>query len=191
MNKYMGLSLLLCLTLVVCGAAQDYPVVEFATPGTSFEDLPYASWLQEGSNNMDVAIEVGTLLAKDENGSVLMRVNAPVYRNQATGEIGPFGPLLRLKRGEDYTINLTNDLVKQPPGSEATQNKIGITNFHVHGIHESTGTVDRATASEYVGGDNIFVALEGKKDASSTGESLTLSGTLPEDHLPGNHWYVI
>lgn len=179
------------LALVALGAAGDYPVVELATPGISFDDLPYASWLQKGSNDIDVSIELATLLAKNENGSVLMRVNAPVYRNQATGDIAPFGPLLSLKRGGEYKVKLTNNLVKQPPGSNATQDNIGITNFHVHGIHESPGNVDRATASEYIGGDNIFIALESKNIESDAGESITLFGTLPEDHLPGNHWYVI
>lgn len=181
---------LFAVALFACVAAEEYPVVNLAIPGTPFEDLPYASWLQQGSNDLDISIEVATLLSTTTNGSVWMRVNAPVYRNKATGDIAPFGPLLRLKRGGDYKIKLTNNLVKQPPGSSATQRKIGTTNFHVHGIHESTGNVDRATASEYIGGDNVFIALDGKQNVSSDGESLTLYGTLSEDHLPGNHWYV-
>ena len=64
------------------------------------------------------------------------------------------------------------------------------TNFHVHGIHDSTGNVNLSTASEYIGGDNVFIALQDKKRPSDSGESVTLFGTLPEDHLPGNHWSV-
>jgi len=116
-----------CCLLVTASAAEVYPVVDFADPGTPFEDLPYASWLQQGSKDIDISIEVATLFAKNENGSVLMRVNAPVYRNQATGEIAPFGPLLRLKRGEEYKVKLTNNLLRQPNGSNRTQDRIGIT----------------------------------------------------------------
>ena len=185
----MRFSLFVTLALLLGVRAQEYPVVDFAVPGTRFEDLPYADWLQNGSNNIEVTIEVATLVAKDQNGSVIMRVNAPIYRNEATGDIAPFGPMLTLKRGEQFQIKLKNNLIKQTGGSNATQDHIGVTNFHVHGLHESTGTIDLATASNYSGGDNIFIALEGRDDASSPGNSLTLFGELPEDHLPGNHWY--
>eukprot|EP00889_Picochlorum_renovo_P001523 jgi/Picre1/28553/NNA_003955.t1 len=184
-------SLLVFATLVLLlgVGAQEYPVLNLAVPGTSFEDLPYADWLTSGSNTIELSIEVATLVAKDQNGSVIMRVNAPVYRNEATGDIGPFGPMLTLKRGENFEIRLTNNLMKQPGGSNATQKHIGDTNFHVHGLHESPGTIDMATASQYSGGDNVFISLKGREDESKPGNSLTLYGTLPEDHLPGNHWY--
>ena len=185
-----SLCIVATLALVLgIGAAQEYPVIDLAAPGTKFEDLPNADWLTSGSNTIALSMQVATLVAKDNNGSVIMRVNAPVYRDETTGEIGPFGPMLTLKRGGKYEIKLTNNLLKQPGGSNATQQHIGITNFHVHGIHESTGTIDMATASEYSGGDNIFIALEGREDESSPGNSVTLYGDLPEDHLPGNHWY--
>ena len=182
--------LLLITAALVRGAkAQEYTTVDLAQPGTLFEDLPYAAWLKDGNNNIELSIEVATLLAKHKNGSVIMRVNAPVYRNGATGDIAPFGPLLKLKRGERFSIKLTNNLVKQPSGSDKTQNHIGLTNFHVHGIHESTGTIDMAKASEYSGGDNVFITMNAKENETSPGESLTLFGDVSEDHLPGNHWY--
>ena len=177
------------LLLALGVRAQEYPVLDLAVAGTKFEELPNADWLTSGSNSIALSIEVATLIAKDQNGSVMMRVNAPVYRNEATGDIGPFGPMLSLKRGGKFEIKLTNNLMQQPGGSNLTQQHIGVTNFHVHGLHESPGTIDMATASNYSGGDNIFISIEGREDQTSPGNSLTLYGELPEDHLPGNHWY--
>ena len=180
---------ILSFALLAGVLGRQYPLIELGTLGTAFDELPYADWLQKGNNDLDISIEVATLLARDANGSVLMRVNAPVYRNMETGDLAPFGPLLRVKRGGSYSVKLTNNLIDQPPGSNATQNHVGYTNFHVHGIHESTGAIDRATVTEYVGGDNIFITVKGKLDNKSSPNTITLFGSLPEDHLPGNHWY--
>ena len=124
------------------------------------------------------------LLARNVDGSVLMRVEAPIYRdldsNGAT--LAPFGPLLRVQRGGWYAVNLENNLQPQPGGNETTQANVGVTNFHVHGLHVAGGVPNITNAEEYVGGDNIFVML-------SQGDSTNFRATIPSDHLPGVHWY--
>lgn len=34
-------------------------VVEMAPPGTNFDELPYASWLNAGGNRLNISMEVG------------------------------------------------------------------------------------------------------------------------------------
>ena len=65
------------------------------------------------------------------------------------------------------------------------QYNLGKTNFHVHGIHASTGVPSQENAGEYVGGDNIFVKIDGKDRPDDTPRVLTFFGELSEDHLPG------
>jgi FtsP/CotA-like multicopper oxidase with cupredoxin domain len=159
-------------------------VVELAPPGTDFDELPFASSLNAGSQELDISVEVGVLVARNANGSVLMRVEAPLYRNlNSEGDVmAPFGPTLRVERGGWYSVNLKNNLEPQPGGNVTTQANAGITNFHVHGLHVSTGVPDLSMASENKGGDNIFLAI-------MPGESTKMRSTIPTDHLPGVHWY--
>jgi len=105
----IGTALLLVLFESV-SCQEGLPVVEFAPEGTKYEDLPQIKWFSEGSNGLELTIQVATLLARNKNGSILMKVNAPVYRDDVTGDIGPFGPLLKLKRGGNYTVKVTNEL---------------------------------------------------------------------------------
>jgi len=63
-----------------------------------------------------------------------------------------------------------------------TQAHAGITNFHVHGLHVSTGVPDLSMAESNVGGDNVFLSI-------MPGDSTTMRATIPTDHLPGVHWY--
>jgi len=164
------------------------PLLRLSPPGTLFEELPSASMLNGGSNVLSISIEVATLLVEDSSGNVLMHVNAPVYRDVLTGETSPFGPVLRLQPGGRYMVTLTNELLEQPSNS-SFQAMIGATNLHMHGFHGSTGVSNITSAASYHGGDNIFVSIPGKKSESSTPHSMTFFGTVPEDHLPGNHWY--
>ena len=115
-----------------------------------------------------------------------MRVDAPVYRNldDDSETIAPFGPLLRIKRGGWYTANVLDNLEPQPGGNKSTSAEAGITNFHVHGLHVSTGVPSTDTATTYLGGDNIFIMLE-------KGDSNLYRATVPNDHLPGIHWWVL
>jgi FtsP/CotA-like multicopper oxidase with cupredoxin domain len=124
------------------------------------------------------------LLAKNADGSVLMRVEAPVYRNLDSDSetLAPFGPLLRIQRGGWYAVNLKNNLEPQPFGNHTTEAEAGMSNFHVHGLHVSGGVPSTDTATTYLGGDNIFIKL-------SKGESNLYRATIPNDHLPGVHWY--
>jgi len=52
------LALLLVVALVPAGS-QGAAVVEMAPPGTNFDELPYADWLNGGGNRLNISIEVG------------------------------------------------------------------------------------------------------------------------------------
>lgn len=39
--------------------SQGRGVVEMAPPGTNFDELPYASWLNAGGNRLNISMEVG------------------------------------------------------------------------------------------------------------------------------------
>ena len=164
------------------------PLLRLSPPGTLFEELPSASMLNGGSNVLSISIEVATLFVEDSGGNILMHVNAPVYKDMLTGQVNPFGPVLQLQRGGRYMVTLTNELMEQPSNS-SFQAMIGATNLHMHGFHGSTGVSNMTDTTVYHGGDNVFVSIPGKESESSTPHSVTFFGTVPEDHLPGNHWY--
>ena len=230
-------AILLLLVAASATRTNGAGIVELASAGSKFEDLPYAAWLSAGNNQINVSIEVGyvilyrgggtrirpsglaerverkslslrfpsaatnpprsprspicfprcsTLIARNDDGSVLMRVDAPVYRNldDDSETLAPFGPLLRLQRGGWYTANVVNNLEPQPGGNRTTSAEAGITNFHVHGLHVGGGVPSIDTATTYLGGDNIFIEI-------GEGESNFYRATVPNDHLPGIHWWVL
>lgn len=181
------IAVLLALSDFVSGL-QGLPVVEFAPEGTEYHDLPHIDRLFEGSNNMEITMVAATLLARNANGTVLMKVNAPVYRDDASGIIGPNGPLLRLKGDSNYTVKVTNELETRRSDS-VLEYGIGDTNFHVHGIHTRPGALSQESAKNYSGGDNIFVKIGGKESPDSKPNSITFFSHIASDHSPGTHWY--
>ena len=54
--KFLGLVLFVAL---VPAGSQGTGVVELAPPGTNFDELPYASWLREGGNQLNISMELG------------------------------------------------------------------------------------------------------------------------------------
>lgn len=67
---------------------------------------------------------------------------APVYRDDATGQVSLRGPTMRVRQGEVLTINLRNNLTR--PGGESHAGLNGFThvadtNMHVHGMHSYPG----------------------------------------------------
>ena len=138
----------------------------------------------EHSDSPPGLLQCRVLLAKNADGSVLMRVEAPVYRDRNSGgaTLAPFGPLLRVQRGGWYSVRLEVNLEPQPGGNFSTSAEAGISNFHVHGLHVAGGVPNITNAEEYLGGDNIFIML-------TKGDSNNFRATLPNDHLPGVHWY--
>lgn len=59
----------------------------------------------------------------------------------------------------------------------------------MHGIHTTPGAQAQEGAGTYTGGDNIFVMIPGKESAGSEPNSVTFFSDIPDDHLPGSHWY--
>lgn len=48
-----------------------------------------------------------------------------------------------------------------------------------------------AHSNPHAGGDNIFVTIPGKNTATSRPGSITFTGTVAADHMPGLHWWVL
>lgn len=84
------------------------------------------------------------------------------------------GPLFYLRRGDNVTVTLQNDL--GPEGSvSSTLNSFhypNTTNLHTHGLHITAESPQ----------DNIFLSI-------SPGESYTYRYEIPEDHAGGTFWY--
>ncbi len=168
-----------------------YPVVEVPA-GARLEDLPLTQLWNDGSNVLNLDFTPATLVL-EVDGNVLFRANVPVYLDlddDKTGGVHAVGPLLSLKRGQEYTVTIKNSLPapnsNAAGANETLQHALDITNFHVHGMHEWGGvpvqSLSAAEPSNYLGGDNILLRVK-------QGETFTWNGKLSEDHLPGNGWY--
>jgi FtsP/CotA-like multicopper oxidase with cupredoxin domain len=168
-----------------------YPVVEVPA-GARLEDLPLTQLWNDGSNVLNLDFTPATLVL-EVDGNVLFRANVPVYLDlddDKTGGVHAVGPLLFLKRGQEYTVTIKNSLPapnsNAAGANETLQHALDITNFHVHGMHEWGGvpvqSLSAAEPSNYLGGDNILLRVK-------QGETFTWNGKLSEDHLPGNGWY--
>ncbi len=167
-----------------------YPVVEVPV-GARIDDLPLSKLWSNGSNVLNLDFTPATLVLQ-AGGDIMFRANIPVYvdLDVEAGGINAVGPLLLLRRGEDYSVTIKNSL--PTPNTNAAgfndtlQYGIDVTNFHVHGIHEYGGvpaqTLSAMDPSAYLGGDNILLMVK-------QGETFTWTGKLSEDHLPGNGWY--
>jgi len=94
------------------------------------------------------------------------------------------GPTIRVKPGETLEIRIKNDL-GPGPGYEAcnfNESQLGFfmnpaticalnhTNLHTHGLHVSPGE------------DSIFAHIK-------PGEEYVMTLKIPNDHMPGTHWY--
>ncbi len=171
----------------------NLPVINMGSEGTLLDDLQVSRDFANGSPNLELVLTPATLVA-EVRGQKLMQVNGGTYYDAKNKVFSSIGPLLKLTRGEEYSVSLTNDLVETPPGTgNFSENQQGIsnTNFHVHGIHEWSGVSSQDDAQTYKGGDNIFMVLKGRSqdDINSPGESNIFYGRLSDDHLPGIHWY--
>lgn len=171
----------------------NLPVINMGSEGTLLEDLQVSRDFAHGSPNLELVLTAATLVA-EVGGKKLMQVNGATYYDVRNKVFSSIGPLLRLNRGKEYSVSLTNDLVQTPPGTgnfTEFQKGLGDTNFHVHGIHEWSGVASQEDAQTYQGGDNIFLVLKGRSQEAenSPGESNVFYGRLPDDHLPGIHWY--
>ena len=167
-----------------------YPVVEVPV-GARLDDLPLSKLWSNGSNVLNLDFTPATLVLQ-AGGDIMFRANIPVYvdLDVEAGGINAVGPLLLLRRGEDYSVTIKNSL--PTPNTNAAgfndtlQFGIDVTNFHVHGIHEYGGvpaqTLSAMDPSAYLGGDNVLLMVK-------QGETFTWTGKLSEDHLPGNGWY--
>lgn len=91
------------------GADSPYPVVTVDTSGADLGDLPGASLLKgDGSRTLRVTLKAVTIEAVVEDG-ILIHANSPVYQKGGERDVYMFGPTLRLKAGDSYTVLLTND----------------------------------------------------------------------------------
>ncbi|KAI8105692.1 hypothetical protein M9434_000274 [Picochlorum sp. BPE23] len=165
-----------------------YPVISVPGPGVDLDKLPGAKILQGGEPNVNVTIMGATVEAKIGK-TTLLHVNTPVYSGDGGKTVHLFGPTLRLKRGDSFTVDVANDLIVSTSSDTNLMHNVGDTNFHTHGLHAVTGKYNQDPTDETTNGDNIFLVLEGKKKASDKTKTLRLTSRLPKDHLPGVHWY--
>ncbi|GAB4816408.1 hypothetical protein N2152v2_003454 [Parachlorella kessleri] len=102
-----------------------------------------------------------------------------------------FGPTLRVRAGDTYTIRLTNNMTASGPASHMNNGfrDLQDSNLHTHGLHDSPGVKSQATATEYQGGDNIFINLPAKPTLDAEPASILFGGAVPQTHMPGLHWY--
>lgn len=134
----------------------------------------------------DQLIEPGRV--ESENGQLTIDLVVDMYRSENVisfdtrayyykGKPCIPGPTLVLKQGDNFTINLINNLQNAPSEVNHDHSKmmntlhgINITNIHTHGLHINPNE------------DNVFIEV-------NPGESHTYKYTLPDNHAPGNHWY--
>lgn len=82
------------------------------------------------------------------------------------------GPTIRVKAGDRVSLTLWNELPAETTSSKP-MNVLRLpntVNLHTHGLH-----VDPAV-------DNVAITI-------APGTSHTYNYVVPDDHLPGNHWY--
>ena len=58
-SSVLNFLVLLGVVALVPAWSQGARVVEMAPPGTNFDELPYASWLNAGGNRLNISMEVG------------------------------------------------------------------------------------------------------------------------------------
>lgn len=167
--------------------------------GQPIDSLPGSKTVNPKEAITNVSI---TLLPVRITWPPYIQFTAPAYRDDSTGLAAPFGPTIRVKRGETYHIKLTNGLPAHAAAnsSQLTQlarnalSKNGttnwwqhsmVTNLHTHGMHTATGVPSQAFAASgnYTHSDNPFFKLAGGSNAS-----VTVHIRVPHNHLPGLHW---
>ncbi|EOD37432.1 hypothetical protein EMIHUDRAFT_454914 [Emiliania huxleyi CCMP1516] len=90
----------------------------------------------------------------------------------------PMGPTIKVKPGDTLKVTLINNLTDvddpdaQMAGLTNYQHDYQATNLHTHGLHISGE--DPA--------DNVFRRV-------APGDNHTYTYVIPEDHMPGTHWY--
>ncbi len=85
------------------------------------------------------------------------------------------GPTLRLKAGDTLSITLHNDLPPRRHNASHLHNTyqdFDVTNVHTHGLHVSSRP----------GADDVFTQV-------APGTSFTYTIHIPQNHMPGTHWY--
>ena len=76
------------------------------------------------------------------NGSSGLRFTNSFYRDGDSGEVHLFGPTLRLRAGDSYTIYLANNMSVAANSSGGVFNEWrdpADTNLHTHGLNDSPG----------------------------------------------------
>ena len=58
----MNVAAILLLLALAATRTNGAGIVELASAGSKFEDLPYAAWLSAGNNQINVSIEVGYVI---------------------------------------------------------------------------------------------------------------------------------
>jgi FtsP/CotA-like multicopper oxidase with cupredoxin domain len=90
-------------TAAAAAAHQSFHI----TVGQPINTLPGSDILNPKHSNTNVSI---TLLPLRINWPPYIQFTAPAYRDDSTGLALPFGPTIRVKRGGEYHIRLTNGL---------------------------------------------------------------------------------
>ena len=79
-------AILLLLVAASATRTNGAGIVELASAGSKFEDLPYAAWLSAGNNQINVSIEVGYVILYRGGGT---RIRPWVWPNELKERIFP------------------------------------------------------------------------------------------------------
>lgn len=175
--------------------------VTFGT-GQPLRSLPGAHILQGQSNAYTIDATFGpvSVTGYDADGSLLCQFTNPGL--MSGGQAYMFGPTLRVKAGQHFTMVMTNGLVGESMGEDPSSLNGSVpqhfhgtydTNMHTHGVVVGPGArVQAATmlqSGDIIQSDNIFVQLGPRPNVTSPSETATYNYTLPRDHSPGLYWY--
>lgn len=120
----------------------------------------------------------------------LITYTTPVYYDATTRVAYPFARTLRMRRGESYSIAITNNLVQAVKvDNPNTIENPGYTNLHTHGLFDNPGVYKQELGPVLLlPGDNIFYSIAPRKTSTDAPITATYTGSIPLDHMPGLHW---
>ena len=161
--------------------------------GYPLELLPGAAVLNPKTrvNNISITLAPVQFVGPSNSaGPRLFDFKTMAYIDDTTGTANVFGPTLRVRRGDGYTVRVTNSMVqKKQVDAENWIHNYANTNLHTHGMHAETGVPSQETATTYFFGDNPFFDIEARNSTSEAPNGVLFSLIVPPTHMPGLHWY--
>lgn len=149
----------------------------------SASELLFAEQYNASDGEHSLSVQAVPLALEKDDGTMsptLFETRGYAYGTNA-GTVP--GPTFRMNPGGTLQISLTNNLNQadnidcHTTGTEFCESET--TNFHTHGLHISPSGPDGNDISS----DSIFVILP------PGGNTQRYSFTIPDNHMPGTHWY--